>query len=66
MFIFISKSMLAVAQSVTLVQQQIHQGWWAPWPPVASQKGQKSLFILWPEVSKSTEKRQTTVIQRLE
>jgi hypothetical protein len=27
MFIFISKSMLAVAQSVAFVHQQIHQGW---------------------------------------
>ena len=42
MFIFISKNLLAVVQRVTSVQQQIHHGWRAPWPPVAPQKSQKS------------------------
>ena len=47
MFIFISKNLLAVVQRVTSVQQQIHHGWRAPWPPVAPQKSQKStLFAL--------------------
>ena len=42
MFIFISKNLLAVVLRVTSVQQQIHHGWRAPWPPVAPQKSQKS------------------------